>query len=79
MGAEVEELDGDTIRVVMNKKPISTTHVLPNNEHLDIKDIHELLDGINTYYSTDELKFISTDDLKFTVVNKVKDYVIRQH
>ena len=25
--------------VVMNKKPISTTHILPNNEHLDIKDI----------------------------------------
>ena len=25
--------------IVMNKKPISTTHILPNNEHLDIKDI----------------------------------------
>lgn len=25
--------------VVMNKKPISTTHILPNGEHLDIKDI----------------------------------------
>ena len=28
--------------VVMNKKPISTTHVLPNNEHLDNKDIVQL-------------------------------------
>ena len=25
--------------IVLNKKPISTTHILPNNEHLDIKDI----------------------------------------
>lgn len=25
--------------VVLNKKPISTTHILYNNEHLDIKDI----------------------------------------
>ena len=45
--------------------------------HTD-KDIHELLDGINIYYSTDELKFISTDDLKFTVVSKVKDYVLEK-
>jgi len=25
--------------IVLNKKPISTTHILSNNEHLDIKDI----------------------------------------
>ena len=31
--------------VVMNKKPISTTHVLPNNEHLDIKDIRLYFDN----------------------------------
>ena len=31
--------------VVMNRKPISTTHVLPNNEHLDIKDIRLYFDN----------------------------------
>lgn len=31
--------------VVMNKKPISTTHILPNNEHLDIKDIRLYFDN----------------------------------
>lgn len=31
--------------IVMNKKPISTTHILPNNEHLDIKDIRLYFDN----------------------------------
>lgn len=31
--------------VVLNKKPISTTHILPNNEHLDIKDIRLYFDN----------------------------------
>ena len=31
--------------IVMNRKPISTTHILPNNEHLDIKDIRLYFDN----------------------------------
>lgn len=31
--------------IVMNRKPISTTHILPNNEHLDIKDIRLYCDA----------------------------------
>lgn len=31
--------------VVLNKKPISTTHILYNNEHLDIKDIRLYFDN----------------------------------
>lgn len=31
--------------IVMNKKPVSTTHILPNNEHLDIKDIRLYFDN----------------------------------
>lgn len=31
--------------VVLNRKPISTTHILPNNEHLDIKDIRLYFDN----------------------------------
>ena len=42
--------------------------------HTD-KTIPELLEGINHYYSTEEIKFTSTDDKKFGVVDKIKEYV----
>ncbi len=38
------------------------------------KDINQLLNGLNEYYSTEEIKFTSTDDKKFGVVDKVKEY-----
>ena len=38
------------------------------------KDIEELLEGINHYYSTEEIKFASTDEKKVEVVAKVKEY-----
>ena len=38
------------------------------------KNIDELLEGINHYYSTEEMKFPSSDDKKFQVVDKVKEY-----
>ena len=38
------------------------------------KKTSELLDGINHYYSTEELKFPSSDDKKFEVVDKIKEY-----
>ena len=42
------------------------------------KTTSELLDGINEYYSTEELKFPSSDDKKFGVVDKVKEYAIEK-
>ena len=42
--------------------------------HTD-KNIDQLLEGINYYYSTEELKFKSSDSFKFKVVDKVKEYV----
>ena len=39
------------------------------------KDIEELLEGINHYYSTEEIKFKATDDTKFKIVDKVIDYI----
>ena len=39
------------------------------------KDIEELLEGINHYYSTEEIKFKATDDTKFQIVDKVIDYI----
>ncbi len=41
--------------------------------HTD-KSVSELLEGINEYYSTEELKFPSGDDVKFSVVDKVTEY-----
>ncbi|MEG0022163.1 MAG: phosphomannomutase/phosphoglucomutase [Bacilli bacterium] len=37
------------------------------------KKLSNLLDGINEYYSTPELKFNSTDTLKFEVIEKIKE------
>lgn len=42
------------------------------------KKVSELLEGINKYYSTLELKFPSTDDKKFQIVDKIKDYAIEK-
>ena len=39
------------------------------------KNISQLLEGINHYYSTEELKFTSTDQKKIEVVSNVIDYV----
>ena len=36
------------------------------------KSVDELLDGINKYYSTDEIKIASPDDKKFKVIDKIK-------
>ncbi len=38
------------------------------------KTIDQLLEGINHYYSTEEIKFTSTDEKKVIVVDKVKEY-----
>lgn len=38
------------------------------------KKCSELLDGVNKYFSTEELKFDAADDIKFEIVDKVKKY-----
>ena len=43
------------------------------------KKVDELIEGINKYYSTEELKFASPDTKKFEVVDRVKDYVIKKN
>ena len=39
------------------------------------KNVEGLLEGINEYYSTEELKFSSPDDLKFEVIDEIGEYV----
>lgn len=43
------------------------------------KKTSELLDGINRYYSTEELKFKADDNIKFDIVEKVKQYCIEKN
>ena len=38
------------------------------------KSVEGLLEGINHYYSTEELKFKSPDDIKFGVIDKIGEY-----
>ena len=38
------------------------------------KNINELLNDLNKYYSTEELKFKTTDEKKFKIVDKVEEY-----
>ena len=42
--------------------------------HTD-KPLSSLLDGINKYYSTEELKVAVTDDKKFEIISKMKEYM----
>ena len=42
------------------------------------KSLSSLLDGINHYESTPELKFTSRDEIKFDVVDRIKDYCIEK-
>ena len=38
------------------------------------KNIDELLEGVNVYYSTKEIKIPTSDDVKFEVIDEVKKY-----
>ncbi len=39
------------------------------------QDVDNLLEGINHYYATEELKFPSPDDKKFEIIDEVGEYV----
>ena len=43
------------------------------------KKLSELLEGINKYYSTEEIKVPVTDENKFSMVDKVKEYCISKN
>lgn len=43
------------------------------------KNVSELLEGTNKYYSTPELKYEFSDDIKRKIINKVKKYSIKRN
>lgn len=50
---------------VLNKKPISTTHVLENDEHIDIKDIRVMFENIRKQ----NINFVEILFTKYKVMN----------
>lgn len=46
--------------------------------HTD-KTVSELLDGVNHYYSTEELKMPAADNIKFMLVDKIKEYCVSKN
>lgn len=58
--------------IVFNREPISTTLVLENNEHIDIKDIRTMFDT----YKKQNTNFIETLFTDFKIINpKYKDLI----
>lgn len=58
--------------IVYNREPISTTLILPNNEHIDLKDIRIMLDT----FLKQNVNFIEILFTKFKVLNpKYKDLI----
>ena len=52
--------------IVLNKKPISTTHILDNNEHIDIKDIRLMFDN----FKKQNINFLEILFTKYYIINK---------
>ena len=59
--------------IALNRKPISTTIVLPNNEHIDVKDIRLMLDN----FKKQNVNFIEILFTEFRIINnKYKDLML---
>ena len=52
--------------IVLNKKPISTTHIMENNEHIDVKDIRLMFDN----FKKQNINFLEILFTKFGIVNE---------
>lgn len=58
---------------VYNRQPISTTIVLENNEHIDVKDIRVMFDT----YKKQNVNFIETLFSKFKIINPKYEELVR--
>lgn len=52
--------------IVLNKKPISTTHIMENNEHIDVKDIRLMFDN----FKKQNINFLEVLFTDFVIVNE---------
>ena len=51
--------------IALNKKPISTTHIMENNEHLDLKDIRVMFEN----FWKQNINFLEILFTKYVVIN----------
>ena len=51
--------------ITLNKKPISTTHIMENNEHLDLKDIRVMFEN----FWKQNINFLEILFTKYVVIN----------
>lgn len=58
---------------VLNKPPVSTTHILPNNAHIDIKDIRTMFDC----FKKQNINFIEILFTKYQKFNKKYKYLFQ--
>lgn len=59
--------------ISLNKKPVSTTIVLPNNEHIDCKDIRLMMDN----FKKQNVNFVEILFTKYKIINKeYKDIIL---
>lgn len=74
-GLDTESSDVDTKLIIvptfkniaLNHKPVSTTHVLPNNEHLDAKDIRAYI----PCFRKQNLNFLEILFTNYAIVNPI--------
>lgn len=59
--------------IVYNKAPISTTLILENNEHIDVKDIRVMLDT----FKKQNINFIEILFTKFKIINPKYENLIK--
>ena len=59
--------------IVLNRQPVSTTSVLPNNEHLDVKDIRLMFEC----FKKQNINFIEILFTKYLILNPVYEHLFR--
>lgn len=59
--------------IVLNRQPLSTTSVLPNNEHLDVKDIRLMFDC----FKKQNINFLEILFTKYYILNPAYEHLFR--
>lgn len=60
--------------IATNKQPVSTTLVLPNNEHIDVKDVRLMMDN----FKKQNINFIEILFTDFYIINPLYEIIISE-
>ena len=56
---------------VFNRSPVSSTHILENNEHIEIKDVRLMFNC----YKKQNINFIETLFTNYYILNSIYEYI----